>query len=82
LEDEIRRILRESGNLAVDVDGIRDDEDLYEHGLTSHACVNVMLGLEDTFDFEFPDHLLRMSTFQTVHNIGEALHEAGITVDV
>jgi acyl carrier protein len=58
------------------------DADLYECGLTSHACVNVMLGLEDEFDFEFPDRLLRMSTFQSVKNIGEALGEAGVDTEV
>jgi acyl carrier protein len=78
METEIRQVLKENGNLAVDIDNLGDDEDLYENGLTSHACVNVMLGLEDVFDFEFPDHLLRMSTFQTVHSIGGALREAGI----
>jgi acyl carrier protein len=81
MEDVIRRILRENGNLAVDIDTVAADADLYECGLTSHACVNVMLGLEDEYDFEFPDRLLRMSTFQTVHNIGEALTEAGVTVE-
>jgi acyl carrier protein len=79
VEDDIRRVLRESGNLVVSIDAIGADEDLYEYGLTSHACVNVMLGLEDTFDFEFPDHLLRMTTFQSVRNIGEALLESGVT---
>jgi acyl carrier protein len=78
--EEIRRVLRESGNLVVAIETVGDDDDLYEQGLTSHACVNVMLGLEDTFEFEFPDELLRMSTFQSVHNIGEALREAGVTV--
>jgi acyl carrier protein len=78
MEHEIRQVLKDSGNLAVDIDSVSNDEDLYEQGLTSHACVNVMLGLEDAFDFEFPDHLLRMSTFQTVNNIGQAMREAGV----
>lgn len=81
MEEVIRRILRDSGKLAVDIDSVGSDEDLYERGLTSHACVNVMLGLEDEYDFEFPDRLLRMSTFQSVRNISLALVEAGATVD-
>jgi acyl carrier protein len=81
MEEVIRRVLRESGHLAVDVDGVSTEEDLYECGLTSHACVNVMLALEDEYDFEFPDYLLRMSTFQSVGAIIGALGEAGVTVD-
>ena len=81
MEEVIRKILRDSGNLAVDLDSVSDDEDLYERGLTSHACVNVMLALEDEYDFEFPDHLLRMSTFQSVRSITGALGAAGVTVD-
>jgi acyl carrier protein len=81
MEEVIRKILRDSGNLAVDVDTLSDDEDLYERGLTSHACVNIMLALEDEYDFEFPDDLLRMSTFQSVRSITGALGAAGVTVD-
>jgi acyl carrier protein len=81
MEEVVRRVLRENGNLVVDAETVSAEEDLYEGGLTSHACVNVMLGLEDEFDFEFPDHLLRMSTFQSVSSIIGALSAAGVTVD-
>ena len=49
------------------------DDDLYEAGMTSHASVNVMLGLEDSFDIEFPDELLRRGTFQTIRAIDTAV---------
>ncbi len=52
--------------------------DLYELGLTSHASVNVMLALEDAFDVEFPDELLRKSTFASVGAIRSALTELGV----
>ena len=55
MDDVIRAILKEHGQLDVDADTIGEDEDLYRNGLTSHATVNVMLGLEDEYDFEFPD---------------------------
>ncbi len=80
MEEVIRKILSDSGNLAVDAGTVSAGDDLYEHGLTSHACVNVMLALEDEYDFEFPDYLLRMSTFQSVHSIIAALGEAGVDV--
>ena len=65
--------MREHGRLAVDVDALTDDASLYEAGMTSHASVNVMLALEDTFDIEFPDEMLKRSVFETVANISGAL---------
>jgi acyl carrier protein len=57
----------------VDVDALADDASLYEAGMTSHASVNVMLALEDAFDVEFPDEMLKRSVFETVANISGAL---------
>ena len=57
--DEIREIVGEHGRLPVDADALADDADLYEAGMTSHASVNVMLALEDDFDVEFPDRMLK-----------------------
>ncbi len=44
-------------------------------GLTSHSTVNVMLALEDEFEIEIPDTMLRKSTFQSVANIRAAILE-------
>ncbi|HEY5456558.1 MAG TPA: acyl carrier protein [Acidothermaceae bacterium] len=73
--DPIREVLAQYGRLAVDVSTLDDRDDLYEAGLTSHASVNVMLGLEDSFDVEFPERLLRKTTFSSVAAIRDALHE-------
>jgi acyl carrier protein len=78
MDDEIRRILSEHGRMAEDVTTLPDDADLYAAGLTSHACVNVMLALEDEFDLEFPDELLRKSTFASVTSIRGALAQLGV----
>jgi acyl carrier protein len=43
--------------------------------MTSHASVNLMLALEDAFDVEFPDHMLKRSVFESISAIGEALRE-------
>ena len=48
---------------------VDEQADLYQLGLTSHASVDVMLALEDAFDIEFPDEVLKKSTFASVHNI-------------
>jgi acyl carrier protein len=76
-DQAIRKVLEEHGRLAVDISTVDTDADLYELGLTSHASVNVMLALEDSFDIEFPDQLLRKSTFASVTSIQSALAELG-----
>jgi acyl carrier protein len=69
----VREIVKEHGRLAVDIDSLSDDASLYEAGMTSHASVNVMLALEDAFDVEFPDEMLKRSVFESVGSISEAL---------
>ncbi len=41
--------------------------------MTSHASVNLMLGLETEFDVEFPDAMLKRSVFQSVSAISGRL---------
>jgi acyl carrier protein len=75
IDEQIRDILAEFGRLRVDVATLNDDADLYGAGLSSHAAVNVMIALEDAFDIEFPDSLLRKSTFASVDAIRAAVDE-------
>ncbi|MCW2951947.1 MAG: acyl carrier protein [Conexibacter sp.] len=75
MNDEIRTIIREHARLSVDVDSLSDDADLYQAGMTSHASVNLMLALEDGFDIEFPDSMLKRSVFESVAAIAAALGE-------
>jgi acyl carrier protein len=75
MDETIRSILAEHGRFPVDVATIGDGDDLFEAGMTSHASVNVMLALEDEFDFEFPESMLRKSTFESVAAIRIALIE-------
>jgi acyl carrier protein len=71
----VREIVAEHGRLAVAVDALADDDSLYEAGMTSHASVNVMLALEDAFDVEFPDEMLKRSVFESVASIAGALQQ-------
>jgi acyl carrier protein len=72
---KVREILRDHARLALDVDGLSDDADLYEAGMTSHATVGVMLALEDSFDVEFPDEMLKRSAFASISAIDDALRQ-------
>jgi acyl carrier protein len=75
MDDDIRQILKDHGRLPDSVDALPRDADLYQAGMTSHASVNVMLALEDHFDVEFPDHMLKRSVFASVAAISIALTE-------
>ena len=75
MTDQIRTVLKEHGRLPVDVDTLADDADLFQAGMTSHASVNVMLGLEDAFDIEFPDSMLKRSVFESIASMRTALEE-------
>jgi acyl carrier protein len=76
--DQIRGILREHGRLPVDVDALAEDADLFQAGMTSHASVNVMLAIEDAFDVEFPDAMLKRSVFESIASIRAALEELDV----
>jgi acyl carrier protein len=72
---KIRSILKEHGRLTKDADAIAADADLYQAGMTSHASVNVMLALEGEFDVEFPDAMLKRSSFESIAAIGGVIDE-------
>jgi acyl carrier protein len=66
-------VLRDHARLPDDVDSLGDHADLFVAGMTSHASVNVMLALEDAFDVEFPDSMLKRSVFATIADMAAAL---------
>jgi acyl carrier protein len=73
--DVIRQIVKEHGRLAADVGSLADDSDLYAAGMTSHASVNLMLALEDKFEVEFPERMLRRRAFESIAAIRSAIEE-------
>jgi acyl carrier protein len=75
MTDTIRKTIRDHARLPLDIAGLADDADLYQAGMTSHAVVSVMLALEDAFDIEFPDQMLKRSVFESVASIRAALRE-------
>ncbi|HET7121207.1 MAG TPA: acyl carrier protein [Solirubrobacterales bacterium] len=77
LNEQIRQVIRQHAHLTVDIDSLSDEADLYQAGMTSHASVNVMIALEDTFDVEFLDSMLKRSVFESVGSIERALSEVG-----
>ncbi len=72
---EIRPILAQHARLAVDVNELSDEADLYQAGLTSLSTVNLMLALEEHFDVEFLDRMLGRKTFGSIRALCEAIAE-------
>jgi acyl carrier protein len=79
MTEDIRSIIRDHARLPVDVEGLAAEADLYQAGMTSHASVNVMLALEDRFDLEFPDHMLKRTVFESIAAIEAALRELQVS---
>ena len=78
LESQIRAVLTQHARLPVDVDRVSVQDDLFQIGMSSHASVSVMLGLEDAFDVEFPDEMLRRSVFASIAAMSQALDALGV----
>tara|TARA_B110000902_G_scaffold262689_1_gene340080 strand:+ start:152 stop:412 length:261 start_codon:yes stop_codon:yes gene_type:complete len=73
--DKVREILQKHSRLDVDFNGVDNDDDLYEVGLTSLTSVNIMLAIEDEFDIEFPDSRLRRQTFDSIQSLVDVVKE-------
>ena len=73
MTDAIRKVLQDHARLSVDAATLDEQADLYQAGMTSHASVNVMLALEDAFDIEFPDSMLKRGVFESIAAIDEAV---------
>jgi acyl carrier protein len=73
MTEDIRDVLRHHARLAADIDALSPESDLYAAGLTSHATVNLMVALEERFSVEFPEHMLKRRSFESIAAIEAAL---------
>ena len=70
---EVRQVVAQHAHLARDAGSLAESDSLYAAGMTSHASVNVMLGVEDAFDLEFPEQMLTKETFESLESIAAAV---------
>ena len=63
---DLRAIVAEHGRLAVEIGTLTEEADLYAAGMTSHASVNLMLAIEDKFEIEFPERMLKCKSFESL----------------
>jgi acyl carrier protein len=69
MQDAIRTILARSGRLAVPVESLGEEADLFAAGLDSLAIVNVLMSIEEQFDIELPDEFLSRRSFSSIATI-------------
>ena len=75
MQDDIRQILAHNGRLAVPVDSLDDEADLFAAGLDSLAIVNVLMAIEERFDIELPDELLSRRSFSSIGTIARVVSD-------
>ena len=75
MTNDIRDVLKAHAHLRVDVETLPVDADLFAAGMSSHASIGVMLALEERFDIEFPDHMLKRGIFESIGSIEAAVTE-------
>ena len=78
MSKRVRKVLAVHGQLVEPLAKMKNSDDLYEAGMTSHASVNLMLALENEFGVEIPESKLRRSTFQTIDDICRMLKKLDI----
>jgi acyl carrier protein len=71
----IRQLLAQHGRLPTAIESVADGQDLYAAGLTSFAAVQLMLGLEEAFDIEFPERMLNRKSFASIDAIAACIAE-------
>ena len=73
MNDEIRKILAQVGDLDVPVASLADDDDLYAAGLSSMSTVQVMVEIERHFRIELPDELITRDLFSSIAALARAV---------
>jgi acyl carrier protein len=73
--EAIRKLVDEHGRMPVPAASLTPDQDLYAAGLTSFATVQLMLGIEEHFDIEFPERMLNRRSFASLAAIAACVNE-------
>ncbi|MDB5533584.1 MAG: acyl carrier protein [Hyphomicrobiales bacterium] len=75
MRDRVRTIVGSMNLVPVPVDGLSDQDNLFDAGMTSFGSVQLMLAVEEEFDIEFPNSLLTRKTFATIGGLISAVNQ-------
>lgn len=73
MEQMVRQVLK-TARLSVDTAAVTNDQNLFDLGLSSFACVQLMMSIEDAAGIEFPDEMLRRETFESIDAIIQSIN--------
>ncbi|MEV0260068.1 phosphopantetheine-binding protein [Streptomyces sp. NPDC050617] len=72
----VRKLIDQQLNFAAHDVELKDDDNLWDLGMTSLTCLGLMLSIEESFGIELPEEVLKESTFRTVESITAAVDAA------
>lgn len=75
MRDRVRTIVGSMNLVPVPLDGLSDDDNLFDAGMTSFGSVQLMMAIEEEFDIEFPNSLLTRKTFATLGGLTSAVEQ-------
>lgn len=75
MRDRVRAIVASMNLVPVPVEGLTDEDNLFDAGMTSFGSVQLMLAIEEEFDIEFPNALLTRKTFATLGGLISAVEQ-------
>jgi acyl carrier protein len=75
MHNRVRTIVGSLNLLPVPVDGLSDQDNLFDAGMTSFGSVQLMMAIEEEFDIEFPNSLLTRKTFATLGGLISAVEQ-------
>ncbi|MES2029813.1 MAG: acyl carrier protein [Pseudomonadota bacterium] len=75
MRDRVRAIVGSMNLVPVPIDGLSDQDNLFDTGMTSFGSVQLMLAIEEEFDIEFPNSLLTRKTFATLGGLIAAVEQ-------
>lgn len=73
MKDRVRMALQQTASLAVPAVLLKDQDDLYDAGLSSFDLINLITYLEDLYGIEFTIDMMNRETFVTIENIAQAI---------
>jgi D-alanine--poly(phosphoribitol) ligase subunit 2 len=75
MRDRVRAIVASMNLVPVPLDGLTDQDNLFDAGMTSFGSVQLMMAIEEEFDIEFPNSLLTRKTFATLDGLNAAVEQ-------
>lgn len=75
IEQSLRKIIMELLELTKPVEEIANDDDLTKLGMNSISAIELVVEVEDKYDFEFNDEDLLVDNFKTIERLANYIEK-------